>query len=107
MPEPLTREDLKFYMEPMQNGIDEINIHLKELNSKTNRNITDIAILYDRAEQAREIALQSVKDAQQLALTSKEEAKGAGRSSGSKYGAAVGTAVASAVVVIWQWVTKN
>ena len=100
---PLEREDLEFYLTPVQMGITEINAHLKELNGKTNKNITDIAILYDRAEQAKLLALETEANAKQLAQVAVEDAKITSRTTGSKWGAGFGTAVATTVIIVWQW----
>lgn len=104
---PIEREDLEFYFGQLDQKVDGINSRLDLLNGKTNRNITDIAILYDRASQAKQLAEQGVKDAQALALSAVQDAKNAGRSNGSKWGAGLGSAFATGVIIIWNWISKN
>ena len=104
---PLERQDLEFYFEQLHGKVDGINDRLDVLNGKTNKNLTDIAILFDRADQAKQLALAGVNEAKSLAQSAVQDAKNAGRSNGSKWGAGLGTAFATAIMLIWQWINKN
>lgn len=93
---PIEREDLEFYFNQMSTKVDGINDRLDKLNGKTNRNVTDIAILFDRAEQAKLLAASAVLDARTT-----------GRNHGAGWGGALGTAAGTAVILIWQWLNKG
>jgi len=76
---PLERDDLKFYFDQLNDNVNEVKEQLVLLNGKTNRNTTDIAILFDRADQAKALAATAVHDA-----------KNSGRNHGATWGGIIG-----------------
>lgn len=53
MSESPPQDSVLVHLEYLREGVDEIRLHLKELNGRTRANETDIAILKDRADESR------------------------------------------------------
>jgi hypothetical protein len=81
---PVEREDLQLVFNPLDNKVDRILDHLERLNSKTEKNSIDIAVL----------------------KTVQEQTKSSTRNHSMGWGAGAGTFVGGIIIAVYQFFSK-